>query len=242
MKLGYFGTKHTYSNFELTFDVPYYLRSNVKDENGNTIEGPTKEFVLSFGDDALDFSGFGYATSTEAISFTSQRAYGMNHSPEKFRVEYDKKGYFDPNTNEGFSVMLRVVDGHMELGMKSLEAEKFDIIAQADYEDFRTGYIKIWSVNEGNFVIDNIKITNLDENANLTDVEFKSAAFVSEDYDYQPPELEFRPQDQINTENKTANSIEWLPIIITASISVVVVLCSAVISSCLKKRKDKEVA
>lgn len=242
MKLGYFGTKHTYSNFEFTFDVPYYLRSNVKDENGNTIEGPTKEFVLSFGDDALDFSGFGYATSTEAISFTSKRAYGMNHSPEKFRVEYDEKGYFDPETNEGFSVLLRVVDGHMELGMKSLDAEKFDIIAQADYEDFRTGYIKIWSVNEGNFVIDNIKITNLDENANLTDVEFKSAAFVSADYDYQPPELEFRPQDQINTENKTANSVEWLPIIITASASVAVILCAAVISGCMKKRKGKEVA
>lgn len=242
MKLGYFGTKHTYSNFEFTFDVPYYLRSNVKDENGNTVEGPTKEFVLSFGDDALDFSGFGYATSTEAIAVTSQRAYGMNHKPEKFRVEYDKLGYFDPETNEGFSVMLRVVDGHMELGMKSLDAEEFDIIAEADYEDFRTGYIKIWSVNEGNFIIDNIKITNLDDNANLIDVDFQSAAFVSEDFDYQPPKLEFRPQEQINNDNQNAKSVEWLPIIITASASAVLVLCSAVISGCLKKRKGKEVA
>lgn len=242
MKLGYFGTKHTYSNFEFTFDVPYYLRSNVKDENGKTIEGPTKEFVLSFGDDALDFSGFGYATSTEAISVTSQKVYGMNHKPEKFRVEHDKMGYYDPATNEGFSVLLRVVDGHMEFGMKSLDAEEFDIIAEADYEDFRTGYVKIWSVNEGNFVIDNIKITNLDENANLTDVEFKSAVFVSEDYDYQPPELEFRPQEQIDNDNKNTKSVEWLPVMITASASAVLVLCSAVISGCLKKRKDKEVA
>lgn len=242
MKLGYFGTKYTYSNFEFTFDVPYYLRSNVKDENGKTIEGPTKEFVLSFGDDALDFSGFGYATSTEAIAFTSRRAYGMNHSPEKFRVEYDNLGYFDPETNEGFSVLLRVVDGHMELGMKSLEAEEFDIIAEADYEDFRVGYIKLWSVNEGNFVIDNIKITNLDDNANLTDVEFESAAFISEDFDYQPPELEFRPQEQTANDQKNTKPIDWLPIIITAAVSVAVVACSAVISGCRKKRKDKEAA
>jgi hypothetical protein len=242
MKLGYFGTKHTYSNFEFTFDVPYYLRSNVKDENGNTIEGPTKEFVLSFGDDALDFSGFGYATSTEAIAFTSQRAYGMNHSPEKFRVEYDKKGYFDPNTNEGFSVLLRVVDGHMELGMKSLNAENFDIIAEADYEDFRIGYIKLWSVNEGNFVIDNIKITNLDDTPNLTNVEFKSAKFVSEDFSYQAPELVFRPQEQVNADNQTASGILWLPIIITASVSAAVVLGSVVVSVCTKKRKSKEAA
>jgi hypothetical protein len=102
--------------------------------------------------------------------------------------------------------------------------------------------VKIWSVNEGNFVIDNIKVTNLDDNANLTDVEFKSAAFVSEDYDYQPPELEFRPQEQIDNDNKNTKSVEWLPVMITASASAVLVLCSAVISGCLKKRKDKEVA
>ena len=145
-KLTYFGTKHAYSNFELTFDVPYYLRNMVKDDNGNMTAAPTMEFLVSLGDDAVDFNGFGYATSTEAIRFTKDSVHGLNHSPEKFRAEYASRGYFDPTTNEGFSVLVRMIDGHLEVGIKALDAEKFDILAQADYEDFRTGYIKIWSV------------------------------------------------------------------------------------------------
>ena len=88
MKLGYFGTKYTYSNFELTFDVPYFLRNMVKDENGKMIASPTMEFLVSVGDDAQDFSGFGYATSVEAIRFTKDTVHGMNHTPEKFRAQY----------------------------------------------------------------------------------------------------------------------------------------------------------
>lgn len=242
MKLGYFGTKYAYSNFELTFDVPLYLRNMVKDENGKMTASPTMEFLVSIGDDAKDFSGFGYATSVEAIRFTKDTVHGLNHTPEKFRVKYGEKGYCDIATDEGFSVLLRMVDGHLEVGMKALDADKFDMIAAADYEDFRTGYIKIWSVNDGNFAIDNIKITNLDDSAKLTDVEFQSAAFVSKDYDYQPSELVFRPQDQINTKQNNTNSLNWQPVIIAGFVSVAIILCAATVSVCLKKRKSKEVA
>ena len=241
-KLGYFGTKYAYSNFELTFDVPLYLRNMVKDENGKMTASPTMEFLVSIGDDAKDFSGFGYATSVEAIRFTKDTVHGLNHTPEKFRVKYGEKGYCDIATDEGFSVLLRMVDGHLEVGMKALDEEKFDMIAAADYEDFRTGYIKIWSVNDGNFAIDNIKITNLDDSAKLTDVEFQSAAFVSEDYDYQPSELVFRPQDQINTKQNNTNSLNWQPVIIAGFVSVAIILCAVIVSVCLKKRKSKEVA
>lgn len=241
-KLGYFGTKYAYSNFELTFDVPHYYRNMIKDENGKLLAAPTMEFLVSVGDDAMDFGGFGYATSVEAIRFTKDTVHGLNHDPEKFRVNYVDKGYCNVNTNEGFSVLVRMVDGHLELGMKALDAEEFDIIARADYEDFRTGYIKIWSVNDGNFEVDNIQITNLDDNANLTDVEFQSAAFVSENYDYQPPQLVFRPQEQTNTDADDTASWDWMPVIVAAAVSAVIILSAVVVSAGLKKRKKKEAA
>ena len=241
-KLGYFGTKYAYSNFELTFDVPHYYRNMIKDENGKLLAAPTMEFLVSVGDDAMDFGGFGYATSVEAIRFTKDTVHGMNHTPEKFRVTCADKGYFDKTSDEGFSVLVRMVDGHLEVGMKALDSEEFDIIAKADYEDFRTGYIKIWSVNDGNFAIDNIKITNLDDDANLTDVEFQSAAFVSEDYDYQPPQLVFRPQEQTNTDADDTASWDWMPVIVAAAVSSVIILSAVVVSAGLKKRKKKEAA
>lgn len=236
-KLTYFGTKYAYSNFELTFDVPYYLRNMVKDENGNMTAAPTMEFVVSFGDDAVDFNGFGYATSSEAIRFTKDTVHGMNHSPEKFRAQYDNKGYFDPATNEGFSVMLRMTDGHLEVGMKALEDEKFDILAEADYEDFRTGYIKIWSVNDANFAIDNFKLTNLDKDADLIDTGFEGATILQEDFDYQPAEPVFRPVDQTGQKEPT----NWMPVIITGGACAATVVISIVIALCMKKnRKPKE--
>lgn len=242
MKLGYFGTKYAYSNFELTFDVPVYLRNMLKDEKGNMVAAPTMEFLVSIGDDAMDFNGFGYATSVEAIRITKDTVHGMNHTPEKFRVNYIDKGFSGIDSDEGFSVLVRVVDGHLEVGMKDLDAEKFSIIAEADYEDFRTGYVKIWSVNDGNFAVDNIKITNLDDTPNLKEVEFASAAFVYGDYEYAPAELVFRPRDSANTDTTGANSINWMPVIITAAASAGVIVCAVVISASMKKKKSKEVA
>lgn len=235
-KLTYFGTKYAYSNFELTFDVPYYLRDMVKDEKGNMVASPTMEFLVSLGDDAVNFNDFGYATSTEAIRFTKDTVHGLNHSPEKFRAEYASKGYFDPTTNEGFSVLVRMVDGHLEVGVKALDAEEFDILAQADYEDFRTGYVKIWSVNDANFAIDNFKLTNLDNEANLIDTGFTGAIIIQEDFDYQPAEPVFRPVGQTNEETPT----NWMPVMITGGICAAVVAVSAVIALCMKKGKKKE--
>ena len=237
-KLTYFGTKYTYSNFELTFDVPYYLRNQAKDENGNMVASPTMEFVVSLGDDAMNFNDYGYATSTEAIRFTKDTVHGMNHAPEKFRAQYGNKGYFDPASNDGFSVLIRMVDGRLEVGTKALNKEKFDIIARADYEDFRVGYIKIWSVNEGNFAIDNFKLINLDSDANLVDAGFKGATITQADFDYQPAELVFRPVEQ--AEPETSN--KWMPVIITAGVCVAAVLGSSVVASCLKKKRQKEAA
>lgn len=240
-KLCYFGTKYQYSNFELTFDVPYYLRTSVKDENNKTIAAPTQEFLVSFGDDAQDFTGFGYATSTEAIRITKNTAHSLNHSPEKFRVRYDELGYVNPEINDGFSVLVRMVDGHLTVGMKTLKGSKFDVIAEADYEDFRTGYIKIWSVNDANFAIDNFKITNLDEDAKLTNVEFKGARIVQEDFDYQPAEIVFRTNtDDVQKEDVSNYMIIGMTVLGCA----LIVGCSFLIAACFKKKKCivKEVA
>lgn len=237
-KLTYFGTKYAYSNFELTFDVPYYLRNQVKDGSGNTISSPTSEFLVSFGDDAVNFNGFGYATSTEAVRFTKDVAHGLNHTPEKFRTQYSNRGYFDPATNDGFSVLIRVVDGHLEVGTKALNSEKFDIIAQADYEDFRAGYIKIWSVNDANFAIDNFKLTNLDNDANVVDTGFQGATITQADFDYQPAEQVFRPVEQTEQEGFG----QWMPVVITAGVCVAAVAVCFVVTLCQKKKKQKEAA
>ena len=237
-KLTYFGTKYAYSNFELTFDVPYYLRDMIKDENGNLLAAPTAEFLVSVGDDAVDFNSFGYATSVEAIRFTKDTVHGMNHTPEKFRANYGSKGYFDMTSNEGFSVLVRMVNGYLEVGVKALNADKYDILTKTYYEDFRTGYIKIWSVNDANFAIDNFKVTNLDDNGNVIDVGFKGATITQDDFDYQPAEPVFRPVE----DGKTQNNTNWTPVLYTVIGCAGLLVVSVIIKACLTKKGKKEAA
>lgn len=237
-KLTYFGTEYAYSNFELTFDVPYYLRNMVKDESGNMTAAPTAEFLVSVGDDAVDFNSFGYATSVEAIRFTKDTVHGMNHTPEKFRANYAGVGGFDPESDEGFSVLVRMVDGYLEVGVKALDAEKYTVLTKTYYEDFRTGYIKIWSVNDANFAIDNFKLTNLDDNGNVIDAGFEGATIIQEDFDYKPAQLQFRP---VEKEQEQAQS-DWTPVIVTAAVCVVLILATILIKHCILKKGKKEAA
>lgn len=237
-KLTYFGTKYAYSNFELTFDVPYYLRNMIKDESGYLLAAPTAEFLVSVGDDAVDFNGFGYATSTEAIRFTKDTVHGMNHTPEKFRANYGSKGYFDMSSNEGFSVLVRMVNGYLEVGVKALNADKYDILTKTYYEDFRTGYVKIWSVNDANFAIDNFKITNLDDKGNVIDAGFQGATIIQDDFDYVPAEPVFRPTEGAKAEAKT----DWTPVLYTAIGCAGLLLVSMIVKAFLTKKAKKEAA
>ena len=237
-KLTYFGTKYPYSNFELTFDVPYYLRNMIKDENGYLLAAPTAEFLVSVGDDAVDFNSFGYATSVEAIRFTKDTVHGMNHTPEKFRANYGSKGYFDMTSNEGFSVLVRMVNGYLEVGIKALDGDKYDILAKTYYEDFRTGYVKIWSVNDANFAIDNFKITNLDDKGNVIDAGFQGATIIQDDFDYVPAEPVFRPTEGAKAEAKT----DWTPVLYTAIGCAGLLLVSVIVKAFLTKKAKKEAA
>ena len=237
-KLTYFGTKYAYSNFELTFDVPYYLRNMIKAESGYLLAAPTAEFLVSVGDDAVDFNGFGYATSTEAIRFTKDTVHGMNHTPEKFRANYGSKGYFDMSSNEGFSVLVRMVNGYLEVGVKALNADKYDILTKTYYEDFRTGYVKIWSVNDANFAIDNFKITNLDDKGNVIDAGFQGATIIQDDFDYVPAEPVFRPTEGAKAEAKT----DWTPVLYTAIGCAGLLLVSVIVKAFLTKKAKKEAA
>lgn len=236
-RLAYFGTKYAYSNFELTFDVPYFLRNSVKSESGRTVAAPTQEFLVSFGDDAQELTGYGYTASTDTLRFTRNTVHSYNQTKEKFRVNYVEKGYADEKTNQGFSVRLRMVDGHLTVAMKSLGASGFEKIAEADYENFKTGYIKFWSANDATFAIDNLTITNLDEGANLKEVAFKGATVTQADYDYQSSELKFRAAE----DTKDAETVHVKTIVIVSTLAgcILILAVSIIVVAVRKKKGDK---
>ncbi|MBE7058900.1 MAG: hypothetical protein E7387_07360 [Ruminococcaceae bacterium] len=229
----YFGTKQQYSNFELTFDIPYISRETKKDEDGNIILVPCGPFCISFGDVAQDFNGWQFTTSTELVHFTLNTVWGYNHNPEKFRVPYSEMGFFDPNTNEGFSVKIKMVDGNFSLGLKKLADKEFKEVATAYYDNFRTGYIKFWSTGESNIAIDNISLKNLDSNPKLTEAKFTSALIEVDDFKYE------KIKPNLDDDSRENVSIQYIWIILSAGVAVLILVASITVRI-IKSRKGRK--
>lgn len=197
-KLAHFCTLYQYSNFEISFDVPYFSRQYFYDEYGNIIGKPCSNLAVGFGEETSTPVGYSYTTDVDLIRLASQTVNSVNQ--EAFRVELKGTGITDLSTNEGYSFKLRVIDGHYEVFLKSLTAAEYKLVATTNFEAQRSGYVNIWSTGNGDFAIDNLRITNLDENPNKIDVKYKSSLLKAEDY--VPTEKEnakvFRPDEKNN--------------------------------------------
>ena len=118
-----------------------------------------------------------------------------------FRIEIKDMGITDLSTNDGYSVKMKVVDGHYDVAVKSLKAKDYKTIASVDFDAQRSGYVNIWSSGDGDFAIDNLSIKNLDKNPNSIKVEYKSSLITAEDYvpAKAENEMKFRPDEGKDT-------------------------------------------
>ena len=133
---------------------------------------------------------------------------------------------------------MRMIDGQMTVFLKSAQAEQYDEIYSYKIGDSTPlGYIHIWSSGRGNFALDNLKVTNLDTDANLKEVNYK--AFVVEntgDWEYQPQEVVYLDK----AENTTG--FNWKMIVAGEVIVGIVVLTGSIVFAKVGgKRKKKEV-
>ena len=179
-KLAHFCTLHQYSNFEISFDIPYYSRHYTYDEYGNVTGKPCGNLAFGFGEEVSTPVGYAYTSDVDLIVLRSDVIYSENQ--KAFRTELKNMNLFDPESDEGYSFKLTVVDGHYDVAVKPLKSDNYKVIATSDFNAQRSGYVNIWSTGNGNFAVDNIKITNLDKNPNTIEVAAKSSLLKCEDY------------------------------------------------------------
>ena len=132
---------------------------------------------------------------------------------------------------------MTMIDGDFTLALKSLKAKEYKVIATAHYNNFRTGYIKIWSTGNSNMAIDNFAIKNLDEKPNLVETEFASALVTVKDFDYQKQELVFKETTE-EVKAKPFTFEWWMVFAGTVAVSILM-LGSAVVIKAIKSKKDK---
>lgn len=238
---GFFGTKHQYSNFEVSFDIPYALRKDYIDEDGN-IQSPSHgNFVLGIGDESNVYSNYGYQQSGEGIVCGLDIISSLKTAGQK--AELAGKGYYDPEKNEGYSVKVTVVDTLITVYVKALTGKTYDKVMEYKIGNATPlGYVHIWSSGKCNFAIDNFKITNLDKDGQVLDLPYEASTIKPEaDWEYKPMEVVYLHEAFPDDAEATFN---WAMILVYAAIAGAVIIVACIVIATVKKHpktKKKEV-
>lgn len=232
--IGYIGTVHQYSNFELSFDMPYILFRPIVREEGSIVSNNNRGLVISFGDELSEYDSLKYTSSPEAILIGNESISRFKDSSAV--VNLKGTGYYSKNENIGYSVKIRVVDGQVAVYAKSLEAETYDeVLSYSMNKVTPLGYIHIWSNETANVAIDNLVITNLDDNPNTVELDYKEGFIQSNgDWNYQPMDVQYR--DTASAEEKENSLWLWIGAA-EAAVGVLFVLGAGIYATAKKKAK-----
>ena len=234
MSVSYLGSLYQYSNFELTFDVIGLQRVNETDDQGNVLVPMNDNFAVSFGDEATDYSGYGYTTSTDMVVFNNKsQASSLNykHIGNGADKGYD---YYNAECTRDFTIRVSVIDGMVTASVKWIDETNFtEILSYNLSNKTPLGYVHIWTTGANcNLSIDNLTLINKDKDAKTIDVDFKSAVYeVPEDFKYEKIGFDYR-EDVAEEASSTISPYYIIPIV-----AFVCVIAFIIVLAVTKKRK-----
>lgn len=230
----YVSTVCQYSNFELTFDVPFIKTLRTFDENGNMTESNTQKIVVAFGSEEAKFSGWsGWKNAAEAVAFSYYNVESANYKDAVYQWVEET-----PFAGDGtpFSIRLRAVDGVLSVAWKPLAGASYkEVLSYNLTNGMPAGYISIWAEGQAYFAIDNIKVTNLDENPALVDIEYVSGKIEK------PEDVVYTPMERVYASEKAEKETVSYWFVVPAGVAVVGGISLIILAiSGKKKQKRKE--
>lgn len=231
----YIGTKYAYSNFELSFDVPYMQRQNVLAEDGSISTAASNRFGISYGGEAIDFDYAGYTDAVADViwfnknsSITSDRT---GKSVDAAGVGYP---FFSQECEKGFSVKVVMYDSVVTVSMKWMNEEAYTEMFQYQLSSITpTGYLHIWTNGPTNMSIDNLRIVNKDINPKLVEVDYRSSVIESPDH------YVYQPMEKVYAEKQQEDGFNWYILLLSVALICVVGSAMAVGISTMSRRKRK---
>ena len=227
--LCYLGTKYSYSNFEMSFDVPYLQRKNEIDDDGNIVKKASSQIIVTFGGEAATFNDYGHETAAERLLFREISA--ITRKSGGTESIHSIFPFFDSAYDKGFSIKIRMVDNVVKIFMKWIDETKWIEVLSYEIET-PTGTIQIWGQDACNYAIDNLKITSLDVNPSLIEVDYASSVIQRpEEYTYETMEKVYAPQVE------TEESFSWYWLIpIVAGVCLVGIGITAIAAKTNKRK------
>lgn len=230
----YLGTYYSYSNFEMTFDVPYLKFNSSLSEEGEALEG-TGKIGVSFGSTKTNASSKGYESAIDMITFEKGTVYSFKKA-EEYVAE---NPYW--SEDKPFSLQIIVKDCTVTVGAKWMNETSYQqLLSYSLRNQDVTGYVHFWVADYANMAIDNLKITNLDHNAKVVEKEFVSGKIEKPaDWVYEPFPRVYATETDIKEDEST---FPWYLLIPTTALVGVVVLVTIdlVIGKSRKKQKESD--
>lgn len=229
----YIGTVYRYSNFEMTFDVPFLKVTKEYAEDGSLTSAGFDKLVVTLGGERADWDTVNWNLAAETIVLERGKVYS-NSNKETILATMAKNPF---EQGKPFSVKVSMIDSVVTVGMKWLEEKTFQTVLQYKLKGGTpTGYVHIWAPSAANFSIDNLKITNLDEDANVIETEYKSGKI-------QVPEGKApEPMERVYKKAEEKQGLSWYLLIpATAGVGVIALLITALAVRGRKKEKESEV-
>ena len=223
-----FSTTHKYSNFSLEMEWNDLQRTVEYDINGNISRPVTSYLGFAFGrsnddadsNEAHNVTQYLYiepirtnvisAVETVAVQFRSD---GNQDNPCYFTQEYPQYNFWDEEQAQGRSMFIRfsMYDGQMKLELKYEDETDYTTVYTKDLGYTPLGYVQIWTtghptdtnvekdqISATNYSLDNISITNTDNNPKTKVVSFvTNKIFPPADYPY----VNTWPNDDLITGN-----------------------------------------
>ena len=239
----YICTAYKYSNFEMTFDVPYMDVITEYDQNGNCSRRGQTNLYVSIGGEQAEYSTGAWKSAVDTIVYNTKNVHSFNNKNE-INAELTK----DPWAENGrpFSVKVSVVDSVVTAGIKWMEEKEYQTVLTYQLKSGTpTGHVQIWIPTNGNCAIDNIKVTNLDKDAQLIETEFKNGKLViPEDPGYQPMERVYADSVEESSgkvnEEKEPLSKTWMLIPVSAMVGGIALGVTAILTRNKKKKEGTE--
>ena len=238
----YFGTAQEYSNFELTFDMPYLLYKDILREDGTVQTQKQGALVFGIGCPPAANEHFVYEHGAEALVIETGVIYNYKTLPT-YRKNFDTSVYGDPENNVGYSVKLRVVDTMLTISLKSRVSGQYDeMISYKVGSATPLGRIYICTGNNLECAIDNWKITNLDENGNVVTTGEIVFTPPTKDWEYEEYDATYYVEPNESEEAAATIPTSWFYAIGITVGSGILFLLVAVVVAVIRKtpKKNKE--
>lgn len=215
-------SKHVYSNFEFTFDMPYLLAETEYGEEGNIIKPHSYWWGISFGCPSYEGWAGNMVTNAHAIGFQPNTGYDATAENILTNVSYEQYGSYVDSTqisgkynlwdpaNEGkvFNFKLSVIDGKMILSVKYSTEETWSKIIEKEIGYTPLGYVGILAIGHSAAEGVNLAASGMEKNITVANFSLDNLRIENKDQDARIIEVPFK-SNRLNIPEDFAYEDSW---------------------------------